>query len=199
MERNKYDLHREVLTHKYADILKSFEETHDDRRIAWNCYQQLIGACEAMRDSGMENSFACCAVNKAMQEQEAEIDGIVTRFTGKVYKGVRWVDVTETDIYSLSSTEIDYETEMRLCELDAEIAAHFLSGDADKQAACERELDCILGGIEICWPPALRPGGMSRWASSWWERPAAPGPGLTTAPAMPGRKSLEPRPSAWNG
>ena len=83
-----------------------------------------------------------------MQEQEAEIDGIVTRFTGKVYKGVRWVDVTETDIYSLSSTEIDYETEMRLCELDAEIAAHFLSGDADKQAACERELDCILGGIE---------------------------------------------------
>lgn len=28
MERNKYDLHREVLTHKYADILKSFEETH---------------------------------------------------------------------------------------------------------------------------------------------------------------------------
>lgn len=24
-----------------------------------------------------------------------------------------------------------------------------------------------------------------------------PGPGLTTAPAMPGRKSLEPRPSAW--
>ena len=148
MERNKYDLHREVLTHKYADILKSFEETHDDRRIAWNCYQQLIGACEAMRDSGMENSFACCAVDKAMQEQEAEIDGIVTRFTGKVYKGVRWVDVTETDIYSLSSTEIDYETEMRLCELDAEIAAHFLSGDADKQAACERELDCILGGIE---------------------------------------------------
>lgn len=96
----------------------------------------------------MENNFICCAVNKAMQEQEAEIDGIVTRFTGKVYKGVRWVDVTETDIYSLSSTEIDYETEMRLCELDAEIAAHFLSGDADKQAACERELDCILGGIE---------------------------------------------------
>ena len=95
MERNKYDLHREVLTHKYADILKSFEETHDDRRIAWNCYQQLIGACEAMRDSGMENSFACCAVNKAMQEQEAEIDGIVTRFTGKVYMGVKWVDVRE--------------------------------------------------------------------------------------------------------
>ena len=33
MERNKYDLHREVLTRKYETILKSFEETHDDRRI----------------------------------------------------------------------------------------------------------------------------------------------------------------------
>ena len=26
MERNKYDLHRKVLTNKYADILQSFEE-----------------------------------------------------------------------------------------------------------------------------------------------------------------------------
>ena len=145
---NHYEQKADLISRKYAEFMPDFEKQSDDRRIAFNCYQQLIGACEAMRDSGMENSFACCAVNKAMQEQEAEIDGIVTRFTGKVYKGVRWVDVTETDIYSLSSTEIDYETEMRLCELDAEIAAHFLSGDADKQAACERELDCILGGIE---------------------------------------------------
>ena len=37
---------------------------------------------------------------------------------------------------------------MRLCELDAEITPHFLNDDADKRAACERELDCILGGIE---------------------------------------------------
>lgn len=148
MGRNKYELQRGVLARKYTTILQGFEEAKDDRRIAWNCYQQIIAACEAMRDSGMENNFICCAVNKSIREQESEIDEIITRFTGKVYKGVRWVDVTETDIYSLSSTEIDYETEMRLCELDAEIAAHFLSGDADKQAACERELDCILGGIE---------------------------------------------------
>lgn len=30
-----------------------------------------------------------------LQEQEAEIDEIITRFTGKVYLGVRWVDVRE--------------------------------------------------------------------------------------------------------
>ena len=95
MERNKYELQHGILARKYVDILRDFEEARDDRRVAWNCYQQIIAACEAMRDSGMENNFACCAVNKAMREQEAEIDEIITRFTGKVYMGVKWVDVRE--------------------------------------------------------------------------------------------------------
>ena len=51
MERNKYELQREVLARKYETILKDFEDTNDDRRIAWNCYQQIIAACEAMRES----------------------------------------------------------------------------------------------------------------------------------------------------
>ena len=93
MERNKYELQRGVLARKYTTILQGFEEAKDARRIAWNCYQQIIAACEAMRDSEMENSFICCAVNKSIQEQEAEIDEIITRFTGKVYKGVGWLDV----------------------------------------------------------------------------------------------------------
>lgn len=95
MERNKYELQRGVLARKYTTILQGFEEAKDDRRIAWNCYQQIIAACEAMRDSGMENNFICCAVNKSIRDQEAEIDEIITRFTGKVYMGVRWVDVQE--------------------------------------------------------------------------------------------------------
>lgn len=74
MERNKYELQREVLARKYETILKDFEDTNDDRRIAWNCYQQIIAACEAMRDSGMENNFICCAVNKSIREQESKID-----------------------------------------------------------------------------------------------------------------------------
>ena len=96
MEQNKYELQRRVLSRKYADILRGFEAARDDRRVAWNCYQQIIAACEAMRDSGMENNFACCAVNKAIREQETEIDEIITRFTGKVYEGARWVDVRKT-------------------------------------------------------------------------------------------------------
>ena len=95
MERNKYELQHGVLARKYVDILRDFEEARDDRRVAWNCYQQIIADCEAMRDSGMENKFICCAVNKSILEQEAEIDEIITRFTGKVYMGVKWVDVRE--------------------------------------------------------------------------------------------------------
>ena len=95
MERNKYELLHGVLARKYVDILRDFEEARDDRRVAWNCYQQIIAACEAMRDSGMENNFICCAANKSIWEQEAEIDEIITRFTGKVYMGVKWVDVRE--------------------------------------------------------------------------------------------------------
>ena len=56
MEQNKYELQRRVLSCKYADILRGFEESCDDRRIAWNCYQQITTACEVMRDSGMENN-----------------------------------------------------------------------------------------------------------------------------------------------
>ena len=95
MGSNTYELTRKVIIRKYADILKQFERADDDRRIAWNCYQQLIGACEAMMNSGMENSFICCAVNENIQAQEAEIDEIITRFTGKVYMDVRWVDIRE--------------------------------------------------------------------------------------------------------
>ena len=50
MERNKYELQHGVLARKYVDILRDFEEARDDRRVAWNCYQQIIAACEAMRD-----------------------------------------------------------------------------------------------------------------------------------------------------
>ena len=95
MERNAYEIMCEVIIRKYAEVLKSFEDANDDRRIAWNCYRQLVGACNAMMDSGMVNNFVRCAVNKGIREQEAEIDEIITRFTGKVYKGVQWVDVRE--------------------------------------------------------------------------------------------------------
>lgn len=125
MERNKYELQREVLARKYETILKDFEDTNDDRRIAWNCYQQIIGACEAMRDSGMENNFVCCAVNKSIREQETEIDEIITRFTGKVYRGVRWVKPEEEEHKTVTYREFW----AALSELREKFREHHISLD----------------------------------------------------------------------
>lgn len=73
MERNKYELQREVLARKYETILKDFEDTNDDRRIAWNCYQQIIAACEAMRDSGMETTSSAARSTKASGSRKVRL------------------------------------------------------------------------------------------------------------------------------
>lgn len=99
MARNKYDLHAEIITRKYAKILQSFQEADDDRRIAWNCYQQLLTACGAMTACGMENNFVCCAVNEKIREQEAEIDSIITRFTGLEYRDYEWTEPLGSGVY----------------------------------------------------------------------------------------------------
>lgn len=51
MERNKYELLHGVLARKYVDILRDFEEARDDRRVAWNCYQQIIAPCSVCCDT----------------------------------------------------------------------------------------------------------------------------------------------------
>jgi hypothetical protein len=92
---NYYGQKADLISRKYAEFMPDFEKQNDDRRIAFNCYRQIIDACEAMLESGMENNFIRCAVNDSIRQQEAEIDEIITRFTGKVYEGVRWIDVRE--------------------------------------------------------------------------------------------------------
>lgn len=94
---NAYRLKAKVLTTKYGKILKEFEETGDDRRTAWNCYQQLLTACSDMEACGTENCFICNAVNMHMREQETIIDRIVTRFTGLEYRNYQWTEPTETE------------------------------------------------------------------------------------------------------
>lgn len=85
---NAYRTTAAVITRKYADFMGDFEQQHDDRRVAFNTYRQIIEACKAM--DGMENNFICCAVNNSIREEEAVIDEIIARFTGKVYKDCRW-------------------------------------------------------------------------------------------------------------
>lgn len=92
MRLSKYELHAKVLSDKYGEIIQGYEHQHDDRRIAWNCYNQLLAACKDMNDINTENSFICAAVNNAIKEQEAQIDEIIFRFEGLTRKGGRWVN-----------------------------------------------------------------------------------------------------------
>lgn len=85
---NVYRTMAVVITRKYAEFMEDFEQQHDDRRIAFNIYRQIIEACKAMED--MENIFVRVAVTRSISEAESEIDEIITRFTGKAYKGCRW-------------------------------------------------------------------------------------------------------------
>lgn len=92
MRLSKYELHAEVLNRKYSEIIKSYEHRCDDRRVAWNCYNQLLAACKAMAEINTENNFIRVAVDKAIKEQEAQIDEIIFRFEGLTRKNSCWVD-----------------------------------------------------------------------------------------------------------
>lgn len=92
MARNMYDIKAELLTRKYGEILKDFEDAVDDRRIAWNIYRQLLEVCRVMDECNMENAFICCAVSDKIKEKEASIDNIITRFTGLVFQDYTWTE-----------------------------------------------------------------------------------------------------------
>ena len=79
MERNKYELQREVLARKYETILKDFEDTNDDRRIAWNCYQQIIAACcESFGTVDiLINNAGICKLNKVLDFGRADWDPMI--------------------------------------------------------------------------------------------------------------------------
>ena len=85
---NTYRTTAAVIARKYAEFMGDFEQQHDDRRIAFNTYRQIIEACKAMED--IENIFVRVAVTRSIREEESKIDEIITRFTGKVYKDYRW-------------------------------------------------------------------------------------------------------------
>lgn len=87
MERNKYELQRGVLARKYADILRGFEAARDDRRVAWNCYQQIIAASDAMRARGEMGYEEFCqhlelCTEKVVVVHLADGDTITTRIHG---------------------------------------------------------------------------------------------------------------------
>lgn len=90
MSESRYDVKAWLLKRKYEPFVQEFKQHHDDRILVVNMLDQLLEACEAMR--GMENVFVRVAFNRAFDEQDKEMEEIVTRFTGKVWNECKWVD-----------------------------------------------------------------------------------------------------------
>lgn len=101
--KRAYRLKAEILKRKYGAIAEEFKQYKNDRLLVANMLDQLLEACEGMET--VENAFICVAVNKSIKEQDAEMESIVTRFTGKVYKDNRWQAVPLYHVYRAQKTE----------------------------------------------------------------------------------------------
>ena len=91
MLENAYELKMTVMKNKYDRVFEEFGFSgyNDDRMVAVNELNQILAACEVMK--GVKNPFVCTAVNQAIKAQDREMESIVRRFTGRVYKGVQWI------------------------------------------------------------------------------------------------------------
>lgn len=93
MSVSKYVMKGKLLNKKYEPFVEEFKRHDDDRLLVVNMLDQLLGACKAMES--MDNVFVRVAFNRAFTEQNEMMEGIVTRFTGKVWNGFRWLELDE--------------------------------------------------------------------------------------------------------
>lgn len=93
MSVSKYVMKGELLNKKYEPFVEEFKQYDDDRLLVVNMLNQLLEACKAMES--MDNVFVRVAFNRTFTEQNETMEGIVTRFTGKVWNGFRWLELDE--------------------------------------------------------------------------------------------------------
>ena len=101
--KGAYRLRSKILKRKYSAIAEEFKQYKDDRLLVTNMLEQLLETCKCIET--VENAFISVAVNKHIKEQEAVMDSIVTRFTGKVYKDNRWQLIPLYHVYRAQNTE----------------------------------------------------------------------------------------------
>ena len=87
---NLYESYAKSLKRKYGKYFEEFRQYNDDRQLVPNMGNQLLKALDAMND--MKDHFVRAAFNKAYAEQEKQMERIVTRFTGKVWRDFEWQD-----------------------------------------------------------------------------------------------------------
>lgn len=93
MSVSKYVMKGKLLNKKYEPFVEEFKRHDDDRLLVVNTLNQLLEACKAMES--MDNVFVRVAFNRAFAEQNETMESIVTRFTGKVWNGFRWLELDE--------------------------------------------------------------------------------------------------------
>lgn len=114
MKRNGYELKAELLTHKFSRFLEEYAACRDDRLIVVNTHNMLVEACKVMET--ISNPTICVAFNTKFDEMEAQMEAIVTRFSGLVYKACCWTDPANS-VFSVKVRQVvngeDLELPMR--------------------------------------------------------------------------------------
>ena len=85
---NHYKLKARLLENKYGPFVEEFKQHNDDRILVPNILAQVLEACKAMES--VENNLVRVAINEKIREEDAEMEKIVTRFTGRVFDGTKW-------------------------------------------------------------------------------------------------------------
>lgn len=81
--KNPYKNKADVIRAKYGQIVFGFDGCKDDRQVAYNLYQMMLKACEAME--AMENNYIKTAVNQRLWKDKETLDEIIYRCTGKTF------------------------------------------------------------------------------------------------------------------
>lgn len=76
--RKQYQRKAHLLRNRLGKIMAVYKNEHDDRRLAYNVYREMLEACKAMES--VDNLAVHCAFNKYFDEEEELIQKIIDRF-----------------------------------------------------------------------------------------------------------------------
>ena len=93
---NAYNLKARLFSHKYNDIVNTsaYENASNDRRIAYNLYHIYLRDCAEMEKATsspttlppiITSPSIRCAVNRVLDETDAELEAIVSRMENLSY------------------------------------------------------------------------------------------------------------------
>lgn len=64
---------------KYNKIMQVYKNCDDDRRLAYNIYNQILEVLEELKEC--DNSYILVAISKEIKKDCRTIDNIIARFT----------------------------------------------------------------------------------------------------------------------